>query len=334
MMNSILGILGKNNRIDRDKCHKVMDELCIYKSDFVHTWNNDNIFLGCSIQFTTKESKSEKSPFYDSETGLVIVSDATIYNREELIKILYINYDNSYVITDSDILLSAYKKWGKECPKYIVGDFAFSIWCERSKELFCARDHVGKRTLYFYDDGKTFLFCTLIKPILNWMNKNIELNYRWIADFLSIESVVHESECNETIYKNIYQLPPGSTFCFNNHDMNIKRYWNPLETKPLKLKNDYEYNEAFKEVFFKAVKSRLRSEGDIGVMLSGGLDSTAVASVAAKELQNCNRNLKAFSSVPIDEYKEWLPQHFIANESEYIETMKEFYHNIDITYAA
>jgi len=313
--------------------HSVISGLSIYKLDLIKSWYKNNVYLGCGLQYITPQSLQEVLPYYDKKKGIAITADAIIDNREELFNLLNISVGDRNKVTDSELILACYEKWEKDCPKYLIGDFAFFIWNEKKQEIFCARDQVGTRTLYYYHNKDVFIFGTVMKAILNILKDKPNLNERWIADFLALPLVIHESECSETIYNNIYQLPPAHTITINDSGVKKVKYWNPIkEVKVLKLKTDQDYEDAFKEVFFQAVHCRTRSLKNIGIMLSGGMDSGSVASVAAMQLADENRRLKAFSSIPIRGFRDDSPRYNIADESEYIQSLSDSFNNIDITY--
>lgn len=333
-MSAICGIIhidGKPVSLENGKA--MMDKLDIYKLDSKDICLRNQVFFGCGIQYITIESEKEKLPFFDESTGLTITADAIIDNRTELFALLDISEEPNKCITDSELILLAYKKWGQDCPKFLLGDFAFAIWDEKKKKLFCTRDHVGKRTFYYYYSNNIFAFCTVIKPLFVAYDKDVSLNERWVTDFLALQGVLHESECNETIYKDIYQLPPAYTIILDCEGIKKNQYWNPLkEVQPLRLKSDKEYDEAFKKVFFEAVHCRLRSSNEVGIMLSGGLDSGSVACIAASKLSQEGKKIKAFSSIPMLKYKDNLSKCYTANESDFIEAISNSVDNIDVTY--
>lgn len=333
-MSAIWGVQHINNKLISEKIGQSMAEkLKIYKFDSFKSWKKNNLFLGCGVQCVTPESLIEVLPLHDEGRELVITADAIIDNREELFGLLNVEVGFQKNITDSELILIAYEKWGKDCPKYLVGDFTFAIWDEKKKILFCARDHVGKRTFYYYYDNEIFAFCTVIKPIFELFDKKPKLNEKWIADFLALIGVVQSIENAETIYEDIYQLEPAHSLTLDIKGIHKKQYWNPLkEIKKLKLKSDTEYEDQFKKVFFEAVHCRLRSIADVGIMLSGGLDSGSTACVAAQKLSAEGKELKAFTSVPMDGYKDKNPKYYITDESEYIQTILDKYKNINIEY--
>lgn len=303
-----------------------------YKLDSINFFSTRQGIFCCGKQEVTPESAEETLPYFDKEHNLVIAADAIIDNRKELFRLLGIPDEKKTNTADSELILLAYLKWKEECPRYLIGDYSFVIWNGEKNELFGARDHVGKRTFYYSQTGGCFAFCTAMAPILHLGICSKDLNDNWIADYLSLSSLIHEIDCTSTVYKNIRQLLPGHSIMQNFNRMKITRYWDPTCKPELKLKNNAEYEEAFREVFFEAVDCRLRSAGSTGILLSGGLDSASVAAVAAKILKEANKTLHAYSFVPFPGYKDWLPRHLVANEEQYILALSKQYDNIDLSF--
>ncbi len=332
-MSAICGIYSLyGNRISFEDCNKIMDAMDKYPSDCSDTWYDNRIFLGYSSKYITPESKSEKLPYYSEFAGLAITSDAIIDNRNDLIQQLNLDRVKHPVITDSELILAAYQKWGEHCPNHLIGDYSFVIWDSHKNELFCARDHVGKRTLYYYHQNDIFAFSTAMNPLREIKDEKNEFNELWITNFLSMPGVAHDFDCDQTVYKNIYQLLSAHSMKVSVRGIELKKYWFPLEGKKIRFKSDQEYDEAFLDVFGEAVNCRLRSIGSVGVMMSGGLDSGSVACLAAKQLKARGESLKAFSSIPYSDYQDWCSKSAIANELPYIEAIKNYAGNIDLTY--
>ena len=332
-MSAICGIYNLNgDYINPEIPISMMNELEIYESDFSDTWKVGQLFFGCYTQYITPESVKEKLPYHDSISNMTITADAIIDNREELLDKLGINYESIEEIKDSFLILRAYQKWGKECPAYLIGDFAFAIWDKNAGELFCAVDHTGNRTLYYHISPKLFAFSTLIKPLFAIEEIKRKYSDEWICDYLSIPSVIHQLDSELTIYKDILLLPAAHALTVSKEGISKQVYWKVEKQKELKLKTDQEYEEAFRYVLGQAVSCRIRSIKPVGIMLSGGLDSASVACIAANELKKSGKTLQAFSSIPIEEYRNKLPSSKIANETPYIEAIREYCGNIDVTY--
>lgn len=319
---TVYPVLGENMLVNIGK----------YKLDKARYLNLSQGVLCCGMQYITPESVWEELPCTDNENSLTLTADAIIDNRIELFDLLGIPVTSRTRITDSELILLAYRKWREECPRYLVGDYAFVIWDDKEKVLFGARDHVGKRTFYYHKSDNCFAFCTTIKPILDLNICSRDLNDYWIADYLSLSSLQHEADCSKTVYLHVQQLMPGHWLKIDKNGMKVMCYWKP-ECKPeLILKSNSEYEEAFLDVYSEAVNCRLRSAGSVGIMLSGGLDSASVAVLAARKLKETNQQLYAYSFVPFPEYKDWLPSHLAANEKEYIKEITNQYSNITVSF--
>ncbi|WP_187434515.1 asparagine synthase-related protein [Paenibacillus methanolicus] len=265
----------------------------------------------------------------------LITADAIIDNRDELFQLLGIEHEHRASVTDSELIMLAYERWGYDCPQHLIGDYAFAIWDKRKRELYCARDAVGARSLYYSQDGGNFGFCTIEKPLLGTVRTTVELNERWLADFLAIDSLLQESIAGETVYEGIQQLLPAHYGIWREGRLETTKYWDPLQLPPIRYNTDEEYVEAFNRIFRQAVDCRLRSAGEVGIMLSGGLDSGSVACLAAERLGRDNRRLHAFSSVPVRDFGEKPgSRHHIFDEAEQMRLIGQAYPNINQTYCS
>lgn len=307
---------------------KLMEALKHYPSDSRQTWHSENIFLGCHAQWITPESVGETMPRYNAGMRLAITADAIIDNRQELFDRLQVEPTLRNNMPDSELIVLAYLKWGEEAPKYLIGDFVFMIWDLRKKLLFGARDFSGARTLYFYRDPKRFAFCTTIEPLfqLPYLTKNI--NEQWFADFLVIPGMVDTVDASSTAYHNIEQLPPSHSITVQGGKVKLSRYYKMSFGEQLKLKTNEEYEEALRDVFQQAVTARIRSCGEVGAQLSGGMDSGTVVSFAAKALSKEHKRLHTFSYIPEDDFQDWTPGVYLSDERPYISSTVDYVGNI------
>ncbi|MEW9699894.1 asparagine synthase-related protein [Paenibacillus sp. SI8] len=310
----------------------LMEALQHYPADQAAVWHKDNILLGCHAQWMTTESIQETLPYYNHQMRLAITADVILDNREELMDQLQVEHSYKQSMTDSQIILLAYQKWGEQLPQHLVGDFAFMIWDENKRMLFGARDFSGARTLYFHRNEHQFSFCTLIKPLFSLPHITKQLNEQWLAEFLAIAGVFEPPDLSVTVYKHIEQLQPSHTITVANNKVTLARYFSLAEISPLKLKSNEDYEEAFRDVFGRAVTSRLRTHRQVGAHLSGGLDSGSVVSFAARALRKENRLLHTFSYVPEDEFVDWTPKYKLANEKPLIQATVQHVGNINDNY--
>lgn len=302
-MSAIAGIYSMQHQsLDPELGPSLMQQLQRYPADDSRSWQMKGIFLGCHSQWITPQSRNEIIPYYDSERGLAVAADAIIDNRSELFGQLQIVREDRDSIPDSLLILLAYEKWGDKAPVHLVGDFAFMIWDAQRRTLFGARDFSGNRTLYFRRYGGLFSFCTVIHPLLSLPGGYQGLNEDWISEYLANQDRTDVADMLSTVYEGVEQLPPSHSITVSGAGITFSRYYT-LETPPLlKLRTNGEYEEAFREVFGRAVNDRLRTHLAAGANLSGGLDSGSVVSFAAEELRRRGKPLFTFSSYPVDNF--------------------------------
>lgn len=332
-MSAIAGILRSGNEpVSIEESDGMMRALQKYPADDVHTWQDGPVFLGCHARWITPESVYERLPYYDGESKLAITADAIIDNREELFERLQIGTQYRSAITDSELIMHAYQKWGKTAPQYLIGDFAFVIWDERQRLLFGARDLAGNRTFYYHSHPRFFAFCTAINPLFSIPGVKKELEEQWLADFLTLPGMAESMDISATVYKDINQIPPAHIISVSDGIVSLSRYGSLLPEETLRLKSDGEYVEAFQQVFQEAVRTRLRTHREVGASLSGGLDSGAVVSFAVQALKEQGKTLHTYSYVPVSDFDDWTPKSLIANERPYIETTVRHVGNISDHY--
>ena len=311
-MSGLVGIyyLVQKQAVISQKLHQMLNLLAHRGSDGVNIWHHENIGLGHRMLWTTPESLLETLPATDASGNLIITADARIDNRDELINSLELHQTPVEKITDSEIILAAYQKWGEACPDKLLGDFAFAIWDCIEQKLFCARDHFGvKPFYYYYQENKSLIFASEIKALIGLEEVPLKINEVRIGDYLT--SNLEDTAI--TSYQNIWRLPPAHTLTIDsNHGLQLKRYWELKPQPEIKYDSDAEYAAKFLEIFTEAVRCRLRSAFSIGSHLSGGLDSSSVTCVARDLLQKEGIKLHSFSNI-FDSVPE-------CNERSYIET--------------
>ena len=286
-MSSIAGVyLLDGSPVDPDRLKRMNDRLSHRGPDGSGLWCEGSVGLGHQMLWTTPESLHEKLPL--EADGLVITADARVDNREELLPELGLREE----VSDSEVILETYRKWGRDCVDRLLGDFAFVIWDKAKGELFCARDHMGVKPFYYYHEpGKIFAFATEIKALFAWGVQK-EINEVRIGDYL--ENLFEDREI--TFYLGILRLPAANFMVVNTSDLQKSLYWALDPKREIELGSDEEYEKAFREIFEKAVRCRLRSAFPVGSMLSGGLDSSSIVCMA-REILPKDRFLKTFSVV-------------------------------------
>ena len=293
-VSAIFGVWHLDGKLIARAEFERMSETLVHRGpDESNIWINDNIGMGHHMLWTTPESLVEFLPFEAIEGGAVITADARIDNRYELINKLGLNKRSLQPITDSEIILSSYQRWGQKCAEKLVGDFVFAIWDRQTKSLFCARDHIGVKCLYYHLSDKTLAFATEIKALLSLSEVPRQLNESRVADFL----IATFEDRTSTFYKGIVRLPAAHTLTVTKNASQLKQYWSLDASRSLRLRSDDEYAEAFGEVFNTAVRCRIRSAYPVGSTLSGGLDSSSIACTARDLLKKQGNRLHTFSAI-------------------------------------
>ena len=281
-MSAIAGIYYLDSRpVDCADLGRMVDTLAHRGPDGANVWCEESVGLGHRMLWTTPESLLEKLPLVDQTGNLVITADARIDNRDELIGVLGLTDHPAEKITDSELILAAYDKWGENCPEHLLGDFAFAILDKRKQSLFCARDHFGVKPFYYYYlSNQSFMFASEMKALLCLSEVPRQVNEVRIADFLAL---MMEDKAITT-YQDLLRLPPAHSILVSQEGIRLWSYWSLDPGRELRLESDEAYAEAFRDIFTEAVRCRLRSTFPIGSQLSGGLDSSAVTCMARKLL--------------------------------------------------
>ncbi|KPL58246.1 asparagine synthase-related protein [Rossellomorea vietnamensis] len=332
-MSAIAGIFNQNKEPVRiQDINMMMGTFEKFPANDIQFWSKDQVFLGCHAQWITPESVNEANPYYDYDRGLTITSDAIIDNRNELLDKLQICKSIRDITTDNQIILLCYEKWGDDCPKHLLGDFAFMIWDGRNHKMFGARDFSGSRTLYFNQSDHRFSFSTTIEGLLALPGIKKELNEQWLAEYIAITGLVDTANMNLSIIKGIEQLPPSHSITIKDGKVTLKQFCIIKPGKELKLKSNQEYVEAFQALFSESVRCRLRTYKNVGAQLSGGLDSGAIVGFAGKILKNENKTLHTFSYVPTKDFEDFTPKNIMPDESPLIKKTVDYVRGIEAHY--
>ena len=294
-MSGIAGAYFLDGRtLDAAVLHGMVESIAHRGPDGRAIWSHGSVGL-CHLKLcVTPESLEEQLPMRDAARNLVLTADARIDNRDELISELAISRAGRRVVTDSELILAAYGRWGERCPERLVGDFSFAIWDGRNQTLFCARDHFGVKPFYYCRSGQTFAFASEIRALLRLKVISGRVNETMVADFLGRT----ELDPAITFYQDLLQLPAAHSMLVSKEQSTIHCYWTPDASRELRLNSDDEYDEAFRAHFTRAVHDHMRSAYPIGSLLSGGLDSSSIVAVARKLVsENSSSRLHTFSGV-------------------------------------
>jgi asparagine synthase (glutamine-hydrolysing) len=224
-------------------------------------------------------SEGGNQPQLDRSGRYVITFNGEIFNFKEL-KSKLTNYDFR-TSSDTEVILAAYMQWGKNCPKFLKGQFAFAIWDRHEKELFIARDRLGEKPLYYYHDDQKFVFASEIRALLTAACVTPRINKYALAEFLKYQCV-HPPN---TLLCEIFQVQPATYAILKDHKLNFETYWDPTEKKPFDFSDVSATKTEIKQRLSTAVGLQMESDVPLGAFLSGGIDSSAIVALMAEHTE-------------------------------------------------
>jgi asparagine synthase (glutamine-hydrolysing) len=280
-LSGIVGIFHRDGApIDRALFHSLVDFLAYRGPDAHESWMETSVGLGHTLLRTTRESFGEWHPVA-LEGRYWITADARLDGRAELLASLDPSGSGiGHSVTDPELILRAYAKWGSACVEHLRGDFSFAIWDAPTKQLFCARDQFGIKPFYYASVGSVLVFSNTLDCIRRHPAVSGQLNDLAIADLLLFD-MIREPEA--TSFADIRRLPPAHTLVCQRGGISVRRYWTLPASAALHHKRPSECVEEFRELLDRAVTDRLRTNR-VGVLMSGGLDSPTVAASAQRTL--------------------------------------------------
>ena len=269
-------------------------------------WTEGEIGLGCRSHPLPHDAAGPPLR-YDRETGLAITADARLDDREAFCGALGLSRSERLGLSDAELILRAFVRWGRDCPNHLLGDYAFAVWDGRRRSWFCARDHVGARPLYYALTPEGFVFASAVEAVLAVPGVPDELDEAMVAAYLTRMDL---KTTTRTLFTAVCKLPPGHTLTSTAPPpardrrtraplARLERYWRPEHVPRARPASDDAYAEEFLDLFSRAVKDRSYGPDPVGAHLSGGLDSSSVAVLAARALRRRGRPPPlAFSWLP------------------------------------
>ena len=218
-------------------------------------------------------------PISNEDGSIWIVFNGEIYNHRALREQLISRGHHYRTQSDTETIVHLYEEYGKDCVQHLRGMFAFAIWDAKRKSLFVARDRLGIKPLYYRLTTGSFIFGSEIKVLLTYPGVRAEFNRGILPEFLAFGYLSGD----ETFYDCVKKLMPGHRLEIDEHgNLQMEEYWDLPQTSKDKVQDERYYVETYRELLEGAVKSHLMSDVPLGVFLSGGLDSSAVAALMTK----------------------------------------------------
>jgi asparagine synthase (glutamine-hydrolysing) len=253
--------------------HRGPDEFGIYLDDFVG--------LG-SARLSIIDLSTGQQPICNEDSTLWIVFNGEIFNYLELRPELEAKGHRFATTSDTEVLLHSYEEWGEKCTERLNGQFAFAIWNTRENSLFMARDRVGVRPLFYTVSNGALIFGSEIKAILATGRVKAQLDPQRLEQIFTYWSPLSPG----TVFDGIFEVPPGHQLVVQNAKISLKSYWELSFSNEDKdwvrgnrPKSVEDYAAELRDLLIDATRIRLRADVPVGAYLSGGLDSSAIASI-------------------------------------------------------
>ena len=268
-----------------DRRLEAMNQLLRHRGpDGEGAWQHERRSVGLAHRrLSIIDLSTGDQPMTDA-AGNWITYNGEVYNYIELREEL--GAENFQTTSDTEVVLAAYRRWGKDCVTHLRGMFAFALWDEARQELFCARDRFGIKPFYYATTGDCYYFASEVKALLPFVDK-IETDVEGFKDYLAFQFCL----AGKTLFKGIKELLPGHTLSVRNGAIEIRRYWEVYYELDFDHTSRY-FDERLRELLPESVNLHLRADVPVGTYLSGGLDSSAVASIASRQ---SNGDFKAFT---------------------------------------
>jgi asparagine synthase (glutamine-hydrolysing) len=249
-------------------------------------WKDENINLGHTRLSILDLSPLGHQPMMSLGKRFCITFNGEIYNYLELRQELEAKGFSFRGNSDTEVLLAAFEAWGNQCLARLRGMFAFAIWDRHTKSLFLARDRFGEKPLFYYQDDQAFYFASELKALLPLLPHKPELNLETIDLYFHYQYIPEP----HTPLKGIYKLPAAHYLTLSQDTWKAQPigYWKLQDIEPL----EGDPAQLIREQLDAAISLTLRSDVPVGLALSGGLDSSAIAVLAAR---NYRDTLQTFS---------------------------------------
>lgn len=306
--------------------------------DYSGQWMEPSITLGHNRLSILDLSPASHQPFLFED--LVLTYNGEIYNYLELKEELKEKGIVFNTTSDTEVITAAYKVWGKDCVKHFVGMWAFAIWDKSKKTLFCSRDRFGIKPFYYIHKGNKFYFGSEYKPLKKAPLFENELNNDQIYRGLQLGWVTYK---DETYYQTIKSLPPAHNLIYKDGETKSYQYWdlNPCNQEdPGDLET---VSDKFRELFLESLNIHMRSDVPVGGCLSGGLDSSAIASAIGKKYTKTDFNTytiyytgenavdeRPFAEEVTKKYNSLKPRFYSPSENEIKENLEKMIGFFDV----
>ena len=294
-------------------------------------WDGATAALAHLQTIRTAQDRFETLPLEDSESGLVMTGAFRLDNREELFEALGIAHTDRANMPDGQLVMRAWKAWGADAMPRLLGDFSMAIWNPNDQSLTLTGDFAATQDVYYHHRDGQFAFASNPESLtaLDDIDREIDevMLVNGASGPLPLKPDIVKPKC---MFKGIERLPGGFVYRFDRDGLTTSRYWNGETSRYAQnFTSDQDWYDHFDALFRDAVAVRMREERGVGVMLSGGLDSAAVAGVAAHVLAERGETLRTYTYRPGSDMDDQLEGWRISDEWASVEALAAMHSNME-----
>lgn len=327
-MCGICGLALRDTPVTRDVLERMTRRMEHRGPDEEGFFTDANIGLG-HRRLKIIDLSTGQQPLFNEDGSVVVAFNGEIYNyrdiRTELEKSGHVFRTHS----DTEVIVHAYEEYGANCVDHFRGMFAFAIYDRRDQTLFIARDRLGIKPVYYYQDDNRFAFASEVQPLLAGLGVRPDVNESALDFYLSVGYVPGE----DTLFSGIRKLLPGHTLTLRKNRVEIRQYWDLPSTPALDI-SFADAKDRLDALIREAINIRLVSDVPLGAFLSGGVDSSVTVAYMSELM---SEPVKTFSVGYRDDprsselqYARIVADHFKTDHHEFILESEDFFDSIDM----
>jgi len=315
------GILGCNYQTNQD-FQKITSMMQNRGPDFCDVANINNNFFGHTrLSIIDLDAEANQPMMFDD---ILIVFNGEIYNYEELKKDEELHCKTA---SDTEVIIRLYQKYGYDFLNKLNGMFSFTLYDIKEEKYFCARDRYGKKPFFYHFKDNKFIFSSAIKPIIKLLGYTPKINKVALAQYFQYFVPINEN----TFFQDIHKLDAGSFIIYDKKEFIKKKYYKINTYK--KIKDEKTALKDIEELLFKSVEYRLKSDVEVGSLLSGGIDSSFISAlytkISGKKINTFSVGYTEFKNYDELEYAKLTAAHIGSNHHPLEISRKEFINSFD-----
>ena len=260
-------------------------------------WSNGSVCLG-HRRLSIIDLSGGGQPMHSADGQMTVTFNGEIYNYAELKEQLTALGGQFQTSSDTEVILEGYRIWGPDCLARFDGMFAFALWDNQQRRLFCARDRFGKKPFFYTVQHGRLYFASELTGIEQLRHLSLTMNPQAVMRYLAYEYV----PTPHSVYTEVQSLPPSHMLLLQDGNLSISRYWDMPTPDESDKRSDNELCEELRFLLSRAVRRRMVSDVPLGVFLSGGIDSSIVAGLMARQSSTAIKTFSiGFSEASYDE---------------------------------